>query len=51
MEWLSEFDEPARELFIFCILLNRVDMAMLFWDEGKVILANYMLGWYENTIR
>ena len=33
---LADFDEPARELFIWSVLLNRLDMAMLFWDEGKV---------------
>ena len=33
---VADFDEPARELFIWSVLLNRLDMAMLFWDEGKV---------------
>lgn len=33
---VADFDEPARELFIWSVLLIRRDMAMLFWDEGKV---------------
>ena len=38
---LADFDEPARELFIWSVLLNRLDMAMLFWDEGKVGIRTY----------
>ena len=30
------FDDPARELFIWCIFVYMKDMAMVFWDEGKV---------------
>ena len=33
---LADFDEPARELFIWSVLMNRLDMAMHFWDEGRV---------------
>ncbi len=33
---VPDFDEPARELFVWSVLMNRLDMAMLFWDEGKV---------------
>ena len=32
---LPDFDEPARELFIWSILMHRQEMAMLFWEEGK----------------
>ena len=38
---VADFDEPARELFIWSVLLNRLDMAMLFWDEGKVGTRTY----------
>ena len=31
-----EFDEPNRDLFILAVLLNRPEMARLFWEEGKV---------------
>ena len=31
-----DFDEPVRELFMWSVLMNRLEMAMLFWDEGKV---------------
>ncbi len=33
---VADFDEPARELFIWAVLMIRLDMAMLFWEEGKV---------------
>ena len=39
---LADFDEPARELFIWSVLLNRLDMAMLFWDEGKVSFCPHL---------
>ncbi len=32
---VPDFDEPARELFVWSVLMNRLDMAMHFWDEGK----------------
>ncbi|XP_035700323.1 transient receptor potential cation channel subfamily M member-like 2 [Branchiostoma floridae] len=28
-------EDPTRELFLFCVLLNRQEMARLFWEEGK----------------
>ena len=39
----ADFDEPARELFLWCVLMNRLDMAMLFWDEGKVRHIKHVL--------
>ncbi|XP_038079151.1 transient receptor potential cation channel subfamily M member 2-like isoform X2 [Patiria miniata] len=31
----SDFCSPARELFLYAILQNRVEMARMFWEEGK----------------
>ena len=31
-----DFVEPARELFLWNVLMNRRDTATLFWDEGRV---------------
>ncbi|CAH1241485.1 TRPM2 [Branchiostoma lanceolatum] len=28
-------EDPTRELFLYCVLLNRQEMARLFWEEGK----------------
>ncbi|XP_066299867.1 transient receptor potential cation channel subfamily M member-like 2 isoform X2 [Branchiostoma lanceolatum] len=28
-------EDPTRELFVYCVLLNRQEMARLFWEEGK----------------
>ncbi|CAH1774148.1 unnamed protein product [Owenia fusiformis] len=33
------FEEPARELFIWCVLMARDDLAMTFWEEGKDTIA------------
>ena len=30
------FEDPARELFIWCVLNHRLEMAKFFWEEGKV---------------
>ena len=35
----ADFEQPTRELFMWSILLNRVDLAMIFWDEGKDSMA------------
>ena len=32
----SDFDEPYLDLFMWCVLLNRMDMAELFMTEGNV---------------
>ena len=32
----ADFRQPEKELFFWAILLNRKNMALLFWDEGKV---------------
>lgn len=31
-----DFVEPARELFLWNVLMNRRDTAVVFWDEGRV---------------
>jgi len=31
-----DFEEPARELFIWCVLNHKLEMAKFFWEEGKV---------------
>lgn len=28
--------DPARELFLWSVLMNRKEMALLFWNEGTV---------------
>ncbi len=37
------FDDPMRELFLFAVLLNRQDMARLFWEEGKEAIASSLV--------
>ena len=36
---LPDFDDSARELFLWSILMHRQEMAMLFLAEGKVTNA------------
>ena len=28
--------EPTRDLFMWSVLLNRIEMGKFFWEEGKV---------------
>ena len=28
--------EPEKELFLWCVLMHRKDLAMCFWEEGNV---------------
>ena len=35
----KHFDDPMRELFLYAVLLNRNEMAHLFWEEGKEAIA------------
>ncbi|XP_078586018.1 transient receptor potential cation channel subfamily M member-like 2 [Branchiostoma floridae x Branchiostoma japonicum] len=37
-------EDPTRELFVFCVLLNRQEMAHLFWEEGKEGVAAALVG-------
>ncbi|XP_078660979.1 transient receptor potential cation channel subfamily M member-like 2 isoform X2 [Branchiostoma floridae x Branchiostoma belcheri] len=37
-------EDPTRELFVFCVLLNRQEMARLFWEEGKEGVAAALVG-------
>lgn len=32
----EEFEDPAKELFLWCILMHMQELALLFWHEGKV---------------
>ncbi|ELU05025.1 hypothetical protein CAPTEDRAFT_203326, partial [Capitella teleta] len=34
-----DFDEPARELFVWSVLMGFKDLSMLFWEEGKEATA------------
>lgn len=36
MDGDSDFARPAQELFIWAVLMNRQEMAKLFWREGNV---------------
>jgi hypothetical protein len=31
-----EFDNPESELFIYCLLFQKIEIANIFWREGKV---------------
>ncbi|XP_070536806.1 transient receptor potential cation channel subfamily M member-like 2 isoform X1 [Ptychodera flava] len=37
------FDNPARELFLWSVLLNYHDMAELFWEEGSDAMASALV--------
>ncbi|KAI8496653.1 Transient receptor putative cation channel sub M member 2 [Branchiostoma belcheri] len=37
-------EDPIRELFVFCVLLNRQEMAHLFWKEGEEGVAAALVG-------
>ncbi|KAI8514536.1 Transient receptor putative cation channel sub M member 2 [Branchiostoma belcheri] len=37
-------EDPTRELFVFCVLLNRQEMAHLFWKEGEEGVAAALVG-------
>ena len=34
--WDSQNNEPEQNLFYWCILSNRIEIAKLFWKLGKV---------------
>lgn len=48
--FIPDFDEPVRELFMWSVLMNRLEMAMLFWDEGKVRFVPFCFGMIEGLL-
>ena len=34
-KWIPDFKNPERELFLWAVLLNRRELAQLFWRAGK----------------
>lgn len=37
------FDDPALELFLWSVLMRRQDLAVCFWEEGKVKMSRLSL--------
>ena len=40
---LESFDRPCNALFIWAVLNNMQEMAMLFWQEGCEILSHALI--------
>ena len=45
------FDVPARELFIWAVLINRLDIAKVFWEEGMVSIVCMVLPVYRDHLK
>ena len=49
-KFTAEIEYPEKNLFVWAVLLNRVDMAKIFWQLGEVIFKFKVLEFSHKTI-